>query len=60
MGQRTRREQAEGAPAACHTVMPPPCPEPYRSGERVRGPSTWRPDGSCAAGGEVDGPLTEN
>jgi hypothetical protein len=37
MGRRTRREQAEGAPAARHTVMPPPCPEPYRSGERLRG-----------------------
>jgi hypothetical protein len=50
----------EGTVMARHAVMPPPSPEPYRSGESVRGASAWRPDGSCAAGGKVDAPLTEN
>jgi len=60
MGRRTRREQAEGAPAARHGVLPPPCPEFYRRGERVRGGSAWRSDRSCATGGKADAFLMEN
>ena len=58
MGRRTRREPAEGAPAARHAVLPPARPEPYRSGESVRGGSAWRPNGSCMAGRRDDAPLT--
>jgi hypothetical protein len=45
---------------ARHAVMPPPYPEPYRSGESVRGGSAWKPGGSCMAGWKGDAPLTEN
>ena len=50
----------EGTAAARHAVMPPPCPEPYRSGESVRGGSAWRPGGSFMAGWRADAPLTGN
>jgi hypothetical protein len=58
-GGPSRREGAEGTPAARHAVMPLACPEPYRSGERVRGGSAWRPDRSCAAGWKADAPPME-
>jgi hypothetical protein len=44
---------------ARHAVMPP-SPEPYRSGERVRGGSAWKPGGSCMAGWSGDAPLMGN
>ena len=48
----------EGAGTARRAVLPPPHPEPYRSGERVRGGSAWKPGGSCMAGWKGDAPLT--
>jgi hypothetical protein len=59
-GGPSRRAGAEGAPAARHAVLPLACPEPYRSGESVRGGLAWRPGRSCMAGWKGDAPLTGN
>jgi hypothetical protein len=50
----------EGTAAARHAVLPPPYPEPHRSGEGVRGGSAWTPGGSCMAGWSDDAPLMGN
>jgi hypothetical protein len=42
----------EGTAAARHAVMPPPSPEPYRRGERVRG---GRPGGLAASLWRLEG-----
>jgi hypothetical protein len=50
----------EGTATARHAVMPSPSPEPYRTGESVRGGSTWKPGGSFTVGWKVDAPLMGN
>jgi hypothetical protein len=50
----------EGTVAARHAVMPPPYPELYRRGERVRGGSAWKPSRSFMAGWKGDAPLMGN
>jgi hypothetical protein len=59
-GGQNRRERAEGRPVARRAVIPLACPEPYRSGERVRGGLAWRPGRLFMAGWKGDAPLMEN